>query len=437
MPLPFEHDIQDCLQAAIGEGGLPEGELDALVSRALPALRRLAERPPACIAVARESADLAALSALAAEWRGRFRRVLLLGTGGSSLGARVLVSALPAAGPEIEFLDNLDLSHAERIAAAARAEDQAFLVVSKSGGTAETLAQALLAVDAVASCGEANIGDRFLAMSQPGDSPLRRLAAANDIPVVDLDPAIDGRFSVLSPVGLLPALMAGLDAAAIRAGAAEVLEATLAAPRGASGPAGAAPALGAALQVGLSHSRGVTQSVLLAYGDRLDGFALWYRQLWAESLGKDGRGTTPIRALGPLDQHSQLQLYLDGPWDKLFTILTLPLAGAGPRLDGARAKAFGIEDMGDHALGDLLEAMQNATADALAARGRPVRRLRLARLDERTLGALFMHFMLETLIAADLLGVEPFGQPAVEASKALIAERLAAMAPARRAGGRA
>ena len=93
--------------------------------------------------------------------------------------------------------------------------------------------------------------------------------------------------------------------------------------------------------------------------------------------------------------------------------------------------------MGDHALGDLLEAMQNATADALAARGRPVRRLRLARLDERTLGALFMHFMLETLIAADLLGVEPFGQPAVEASKALIAERLAAMAPARRAGGRA
>ncbi len=422
MGLPFDHDIQDCLQEAIGEGGLPRAELDEIVRSTGPAMRRLLERPPACIAVARETNDLAALESHADRWRSRFKRILLLGTGGSSLGARVLTTGLAGDGPEIDYLDNLDISNGARIAEAAADPAATFLLVSKSGGTPESLAQSLLAVEAVAAAAAPDFAGRFLALAEPGESPLRRLAEAHDIPLIDLDPLIDGRFSVLSPVGMLPALLRGLDATAVRAGAVDVLEAASAGE--------AAPALGAALQVGLQRGRGISQSVLFAYGDRLAAFGLWYRQLWAESLGKDGRGTTPIASLGPLDQHSQLQLYLDGPWDKLFTVMGMPVAGTGARINGALATAFGLEVLGERTLGDLLEAMHRATADTLAEKGRPVRRIELGRIDEATLGGLFMHFMLETLIAADLLGVDPFGQPAVEASKALARQRLAEMASA-------
>jgi glucose-6-phosphate isomerase len=183
------------------------------------------------------------------------------------------------------------------------------------------------------------------------------------------------------------------------------------------------PAMGAALQVALQRL-GLAQSVLLSYGEAFRSFALWYRQMWAESLGKQGQGTTPIDALGPVDQHSQLQLYLQGPLDKFFTILTVGQAGRGPTVDASLAEDLGLDYMAGRTIGDLVGAMQSATADTLVKHGRPVRRLSAERLDERTLGALFMHFMLETLFAADLMGVDPFGQPAVEESKILARQYL-------------
>jgi len=182
------------------------------------------------------------------------------------------------------------------------------------------------------------------------------------------------------------------------------------------------------MQVALLR-KGLSQSVLLAYSGRLKPFARWYRQLWAESLGKNGQGTTPIDALGPVDQHSQLQLYLDGPRDKQFTVLTLDQAGRGPIIDAALAKSLEQDYLAGRTIGDLIAAMQTATAETLEKHGRPVRRLTAATLDEVTLGALFMHFMLETLFAADLVGVSAFGQPAVEESKVLARQYLRDSAP--------
>ncbi len=420
MKLPFDHDITNCLQEAVGEGGLPRAELEEILVQTAAPTARLRVHPPACLAIARETADLAAIDAHAARWRARFGRVLVLGVGGSSLGARVLTTALRRDGPEIVYLDDLDIAHGALITQAAADPATAFLLVSKSGGTPETMAQTLLAVAAVAEGEAADFGGRFLALTEPGEGPLRRLAEAHDIPILDLSPDIDGRFSVLSAVGLLPAAIAGVDVSRVRAGAVAVLDAGL--------DGEGAPALGAALQIGLQRGRGISQSVLLTYGERLAPLALWYRQLWAESLGKEGRGTTPIDALGPLDQHSQLQLWLDGPWDKGFTVVGTPLAGTGPRLDRVRAKAFGLDVLADRPLGDLLEAMWRATGASLADAGRPVRRIELAAIDEAALGGLLMHFMLETLIAADLLDVDPFGQPAVEASKVRTRQRLAELA---------
>jgi glucose-6-phosphate isomerase len=163
----------------------------------------------------------------------------------------------------------------------------------------------------------------------------------------------------------------------------------------------------------------------MPYLDRLERFAMWYRQLWAESLGKEGKGTTPIRALGPVDQHSQLQLYLDGPKDKLFTIVMGPAAGAGPRIT---ARATGddpeLSYLKGRTIGDLVEAEQRATAETLIQNGRPTRIIRIGRVDEAVMGGLFMHFMLETMIAAHLMEIDAFDQPAVEQGKVLTRQYL-------------
>jgi glucose-6-phosphate isomerase len=233
--------------------------------------------------------------------------------------------------------------------------------------------------------------------------------------MLDHDTGVGGRFSALTNVGLLPAAVLGLDIAAIRKGAAVALAPVLAKKPAAQVPA----ALGAALAVSLAESKGKSISVLMAYADRLERFTRWYVQLWAESLGKNGKGTTPVAALGPVDQHSQVQLYLGGPRDKLFTVVTVAAAGLGPRIDPELAKLAGEPGFGGKTIGDLAAAEGRATAETLAKNGCPVRTIALARLDEASLGELLMHFMLETIVAAHLLGIDAFDQPAVEEGKVL------------------
>jgi glucose-6-phosphate isomerase len=164
---------------------------------------------------------------------------------------------------------------------------------------------------------------------------------------------------------------------------------------------------------------------MIAYADRLERFTRWWVQLWAESLGKNGKGAAPVAALGPVDQHSQLQLWLDGPRDKLFTVITTGVAGSGPSMDKALAEAAGEPSLAGKTVGDLVAAQGRATADTLAKNGRPVRTIHVEKLDERALGALLMHFMLETIVAAHLLGVDPYDQPAVEEGKVLAKQYLA------------
>jgi len=417
--LPYHQDIAHCLSD--GDGGRRvSAALDAALARVEPGLTELRHQHgdgslPLLALPARRD-DLADLPEIAAAWRARFARVVLCGTGGSSLGAQALAALVPQPQPALCVPDNLDSDEMQSLLAPATLADTGFLVISKSGGTAETMCQALTAVAAVqAALGPAAAAEHFLMVAEPGDSPLRRLAAAIGAPVLDHDPGIGGRYSVLSLVGLLPVLIIGLDADAVREGAAAALRATLDAAAAADAP----PALGAALNVALAESGGVTQSVLLAYAQRLGPFTRWYRQLWAESLGKQGLGTTPIDAIGPVDQHSQLQLWLDGPDDKLFSVLTTAVAGRGPVVAPALAAEVGLDYLAGHSTGDLVAAMQQATIDTLAARGRPVRQFRLQQPDEHSLGALFMHFMLETILAAGLMGVDPFGQPAVEEGKVL------------------
>ncbi|HUN48901.1 MAG TPA: glucose-6-phosphate isomerase [Stellaceae bacterium] len=418
----YRHDVTGCNLDAIGALGLGAGELAALLERARPALEKLraarAKGAEPLLAIADRRDDLAALQPLAAEFR-KFEHVIVLGTGGSSLGGQTLYSLVdrgfgpPKGTPRLHFMDNIDPATFEALQQGLDLSRTGVIAISKSGGTAETLTQFLILLEALRKAtGRRAVGERCLVLTEPTDTPLSRLARAEKIRTLGHDPAIGGRFSVLSNVGMLPALIAGIDAEAVRRGAAQTLSEALAA----TSPRNAAPAMGAAIGVGLAELRNIRTTVLMPYADRLATFGLWYRQLWAESLGKDGRGTTPIRALGTVDQHSQLQLYLDGPGDKLFTLLMLDQAGHGERVaSGDSALAY----LNGRSMGDLLEAEQRATAETLVLRGRPTRVIRLDRLDPERLGALFMHFILETLIAADLLGVSAFGQPAVEQGKVL------------------
>jgi glucose-6-phosphate isomerase len=426
--MTFRQLLDDCFAEKIGEGGLPREEHQQLLAAVEPTRARLAEawrsRSSPLFALPSARADLDAFAPIVDDWRRRFSRVFLLGIGGSALGARTLAAALdPDAGaPRLIVLDNLDPETAAVLAETEHLSGTGFLVVSKSGGTDETLCQALIAAGAtLEGLGAEAAGAHFLMIAEPGDRPLRRLADRLGARVLDHDPHIDGRYSVLSLVGMLPSALIGIDGAAVRSGAEAVLAQNLGAATAAAAPAAQA----AALAVGLMQSRGVSQSVLMSYSSRLQALALWYRQLWAESLGKDGKGTTPIDALGPIDQHSQLQLYLGGPWDKMFTVISLPRRGQGPRVDPELAEAVGLARLAGHHVGDLVAAMQRATPDTLARRGRPVRRLELERIDAPTMGGLFMHFILETLFAADLFGVDPFGQPEVEEGKVLARRYLA------------
>ena len=423
MSVPFSCDVGEIFPERLVGREQAMAELPAALARLAASLDRLrADHAAAAMphwALPSRRDDLAALEPLAARLRTQFADVVVLATGGSSLGGRALLALTEGRmpGARVTFCDNLDPAEMDELLRGRDLARTAFLVISKSGGTGETLTQALVCLDAIRAAAPARAPrDHFFAVVEPGDSPLRRLAEAHGIETVAHDPDLGGRYSVLSVVGMLPAMIAGLDTAAVRNGALAVLDQALAADAPGDVPAAA----GAALAVTLARTCGAASNVLMPYSSRLEPFALWYRQLWAESLGKDGKGLTPVSALGPVDQHSQLQLYLDGPADKQFTLLCLDQAGLGPRVPKADADAIGAEYLAGVTVGDLVSAQQDATAAALAARGRSTRVLRIAGgLDERTMGALFLHFMLETVFAAYLLGVDPFDQPAVEEGKVL------------------
>jgi glucose-6-phosphate isomerase len=439
--MSYSHEVESCFSDAIGADGLTRAEFGTLLDAARPAVETLRRRHGdgslPLLRLPERRDDLAALTRVAERYRRDFDDILVLGTGGSSLGGKSLCelagpAPVPTA-PRLHFLENVDPHSFDALIAAIDPARTGVIVISKSGGTAETLTQLYCCLDWLAAArGRDALSRHVTAIVEPGKSVLRRLAESLEMQTLDHDPDVGGRYSVLSLVGLLPALIMRLEAEEVRAGASEVLEPILAGAELAS----IAPAVGAAVSVGLARHRGATMSVIFPYIDRLASFGLWYRQLWAESIGKDGKGTTPLRAMGTVDQHSQLQLYLDGPKDKMYTIVMGAPAGQGPVIDTALFDDPALSPLRGRRMGDLLDACQRATAETLVAKGRPVRVMRLAKVDERAMGALMMHFMLETIIAAHLLGVDPFDQPAVEQGKVLARRYMEERGEERGGGGR-
>lgn len=434
----YRQIIQNCFASHVGPHGLEDedfSELRDLTGPIVDGLRAQMESGALpLLRLPQDTTDLDDLVPVAQRFRISFDDVVVLGTGGSSLGGQTLYSLADSGfgprkgGPKIHFLDNVDPDTFELLYKQLDLTRTGFIVISKSGSTAETVAQFIACLDRLMTIkGRDSAPSHALVITEPPHNahgnPLRSMADRLSLPVLDHDPNIGGRYSALSLVGLLPAMIAGLDAHAVRKGAKAVLDATLKGPD----PRESDPAVGAAIKVAFLKKKGIANTVLMPYVDRLANFGLWFQQLWAESLGKDGTGSTPIRAMGTRDQHSQMQLYLDGPRDKMFTLMTLEVQGQGGLISNALVKEPELAYLQRRRMGDLLDAEQRATAETLVANGCPTRLFQMDRLDEEVMGALMMHFMLETIIAAGLLGVNAFDQPAVEQGKVLARKFLSEM----------
>jgi glucose-6-phosphate isomerase len=366
-----------------------------------------------------------------------YDHVLVLGIGGSALGTKALLNALrrPAWNewddegrdffPRLTVLENIDPSSVA--AALQRIDPRRVLVnvISKSGGTAETMAQYLI----VRAWLEEALGPaahrHLVFTTDPARGALRELAQREHIATLDVPPEVGGRFSVLSPVGLLPAALVGIDIDGLLSGARRALERAesedlLQNP----------PALYAALHWAADVDLGARIHVLMPYTDRLREFAEWYRQLWAESLGKQvdrqGRtvhlGPTPVGAVGATDQHSQAQLFMEGPFDKAITFVTVEDLGVDveiPRPSSGQSLPSDLNYLPGHTLGELLRAEYEATSTALTRKGRMNCTLRLPDLTAATMGEAIMFFQLATGYAGAWYGIDPFDQPGVELGKRL------------------
>ena len=416
--LPFAVSLDLALG---GPGACSRGAFDAALGEADKALAWLRAQNTArtleLLSVPSRHDDLDTAQAVADSYCKDTSDVAVLGIGGSSLGGQALkaLEARDRRGPRVTFHDNPDPESWQAAMAGFDLKTTRFIVISKSGGTAETLMQALTAADAIEKAGGAKyLKYHFAVVTEPKASPLRSFAQSIGAPVLDHPGGVGGRYSVLTMVGALPALIMGLDVKALRAGAQAVLDNALTASAK-DIPAAA----GAALHHTLAGEGRLDQTVLWAYADKLATLSGWWRQLWAESLGKDGKGSTPVGAVGPVDQHSQLQLFRDGPGRALFTILSTDTKGKGLVAPVDRMKALGQDYLAGRTMGDLVAAEARATAETLSRNKRPVRQIHVARIDERHMGALMMHFMLETILMGRLMGVDPFDQPGVEEGKVL------------------
>lgn len=351
-----------------------------------------------------------------------FSRTIVFGIGGSSLGGEMLVRCLGMRAHAVRFFDNIDpitLAELDDV----DWTGTALLVVSKSGQTAETLAQFLGLLPHL----EARLGPRLRehvrVVTENPQGALAQVAGELGLEII-AHPPVGGRFSVLSVVGLLPAAIAGVDIVALLAGARASAE-TCSLHDMDSNPA--------FFQAGAQylHARhGRNICVFMPYADRLHPFGLWYRQLWAESLGKrdrggQARGLTPALAMGVTDQHSQLQLYLDGPDDKQFTLLADPaLQAQGARVPDRFGHLPAVKPLIGHSTGELLLAEYRATRETLTRHARPNRAILIDTRNPAALGALILQLEIETVVMAELLSVDPFDQPAVEEGKRLAREYL-------------
>lgn len=431
-------DFNNLMAGAIGdEHGISEGEIDKLTPRAEEIGRKIKDDrksgrlPFLDLPYNRETID--EIVDVVDKSKDRFENFVVVGIGGSALGNIALQTALNH--PYYNLLskdkrrgylrlfvpDNIDPDLLSGLLEIIDLKKSLFNFITKSGSTAETIANFLVIRDnLIAEVGEKEYTQHIITTTDPEKGELKKIADKEGLKTFSIHPGVGGRFSVLTPVGLLSAAMTGIDIDELLAGAAYMDKICQVDDPG-HNPA----AMYAILQCIAASQKGKNISVMMPYVHRLRDFAAWYRHLWGESLGKkyslDGKkvnvGPTPVRALGVTDQHSQVQLYVEGPYDKIITFITVEHHCHDLTMPDAYREMEGINYLGGHTLKELVQAEQVATELSLTAAHRPSCRLVLPAVNPFTMGQLFYMFELSTAFAGGLYGINPYDQPGLEGSK--------------------
>ncbi len=373
---------------------------------------------------------LKAIQAHARDQRGTFDTVCVVGIGGSALGLWALDCAArgphPVQGehnskfPRIVILDNVDPMFIETALASMKPKRTHVVVIAKSGATAESIAVFLIVKLWLEKALGSRARQRITVVTSAGRGDLKLLATRENYTTFHVPENVGGRFSVLSAVGLVPAALAGLNVARICKGAAAIT--TQCWSRDLSE--------NVALRAAQVHhliltNKGKTIQVAFPYSNFLWGTAFWFRQLWAESLGKArnrqgavvSTGQTPIAALGTTDQHSQVQLYMEGPNDKVFTFWTVARFSRPGQIPRGKSGLEGFDYLAGQSLAKLMDAEQRATAAALTEQRRPNCSFRLPKVDDESLGAFLQLMEFETAFMGELLDINAFDQEGVELGK--------------------
>lgn len=428
----FTHAFDDVVQSG---QGLPADALTSRQADVAEAVRGLEEmmRSGDLTYLTLPDENLDAIEEAAANVRARFTDLVVLGIGGSSLGARAVYTALvrrhtgrhvdgtERAGVRLHFLENVDPVETADLLESLPLDTTAFNVVTKSGTTIETMSSFLVVRERLMQrYGEAGYRERVFVTTDPHVGALRGLARRENLPSFDVPPHVGGRFSVLSAVGLFPLACAGIDVHGLLRGAASARESALDSSL-ADNPA----AVFATLQIAF-HDRGMRECVFMPYASCLSGVTEWFVQLWAESLGKlrpgedgalEGVGPTPIPALGTVDQHSQLQLFVEGPPTRNIVFIEVERTAEDVTVPAPRGACEPLLHLGGKTLGQIMLAELAGVREGLAEAGRPTSTLRLPRVCAENIGALLMFLQCSTAIAGHLLRIDPFNQPGVEIAK--------------------
>ena len=409
------------------EGGLGREDLDGIGPRLKEAVDGLLGDPPGFMRLPKTREYAEASTAVAEEVRGSGATDFIhAGIGGSALGPMAVQKALnhpyynalsgeARGGPRLHFAENTDPATLSAIFDVADLESTWVNVVTKSGSTAETMVGFLVIR---AALGASDFQGRTIATTDPEKGFLKEISERENLRVLPIPADVGGRFSVLTPVGLLPAAVTGLDVEALLAGAAQCVDEVQ--EQGSEHPA----VVGAAMHFLMDTARGRNVRVMMTYADALERLAAWFVQLWAESLGKEGKGSTPHGAVGTTDQHSQVQLYMEGPQDKVIEIVEVENHPRDLPIPKAYEDIEGVGYLGGHTMAELLNVECDATREALTEAGRPNSTIKLGAVNEENLGYLFQALEIQTVVSGSLYGVDAFDQPGVEAGKEITYKRM-------------
>jgi glucose-6-phosphate isomerase len=335
-----------------------------------------------------------------------------VGIGGSALGPDMLLKALGSnSGVEFVFLNNIDPDDLCRQLEKVNIKEALIYVVSKSGTTAETVAAMSILMSELDKAGikSDKYKDYFVFCTDPVKGDLRKLANEWNVKTLSVPSNVGGRFSVLTPVGILPCFFAGIDPQALLDGAEDIQKHLL------------DPKVGEAFfKLGFwikdLHDKGVHQTVMMPYSSLLKEYSAWFVQLWAESLGKDGKGLTPVPAYGATDQHSQMQLFMEGPSDKVLFLIEVEKFSKDYSLKNSLS-GDSFKLLSPFNLSQLMKAEFEGTLEALKENKRHVVHMKIPMLNEESLGQLILFSECLTVFVGSLLQVDPFNQPGVEAGK--------------------